>query len=244
MNSRSADEPALPRALELLWQDSAPPRRGLNRQGIVAAAIELADTDGLGALSMARLAERLGCGTMSLYRHVANKDELVVFMLSAAPDPPPAPPDADWRAALSDWANGLWDVYHQHPWILRASTSGLPADPGQLAWLDAGLAALRGTPLTEHDKLAAVMSVLYFVRGAAALDLEAGSLDASQYPQLLRRLMDPARYPALAAALSAGVFDGADDDPSAGLASGLRRLLDGIGVEVTAANTDSRSGDG
>jgi AcrR family transcriptional regulator len=242
--SSSADESPLPRALELLWHDSAPPRRGLNRQRIVAAAIEFADADGLGALSMARLAERLGCGTMSLYRHVANKDELVVFMLSAAPDPPPAPSDANWRAGLTDWAHGLWDVYHRHPWILQAASSGLPADPGQLAWLDAGLAALCGTPLAEHDKLAAIMSVLYFVRGNAALDLEAGSLDSSQYPELLGRLVEPARFPALAAALAAGVFDGADDDPRAGLDSGVRRLLDGIGVEIASTNADSHSGDG
>ncbi|MDT5111952.1 MAG: hypothetical protein QOE20_3842, partial [Mycobacterium sp.] len=80
MTSRKADETPIPRALELLWQGPSPSRRagGLSRERIVAAAIELADADGLGALSMARLAERLGCGTMSLYRHVANKDELVV----------------------------------------------------------------------------------------------------------------------------------------------------------------------
>ena len=71
-------EAPLPRALEILWGDAPSGRRtrGLSRERIVEAAIELADTDGLAALSMARLAERLGCGTMSLYRHVANKDEL------------------------------------------------------------------------------------------------------------------------------------------------------------------------
>jgi AcrR family transcriptional regulator len=243
MTGHSTDEPPLPRALELLWHDSAPARRGLNRQRIVAAAIEFADAEGLGALSMARLAERLGCGTMSLYRHVANKDELVVFMLSAAPDPPPGQSAANWRAALTNWANGLWDVYHQHPWILQAASSGPPADPGQLAWLDTGLAALRETPLTERDKLAAVTSVLIFVRGTAALDLEAGSLDASRYPELLRRLVDPARFPALAAALAEGAFDDADDDPRAGLDAGLRRLLDGIGVAFAATKTDSSLGD-
>jgi AcrR family transcriptional regulator len=246
MTSDDADDTPIPRALELLWRGPNPARRasGLTRERIVAAAIELADADGLSALSMARLAERLGCGTMSLYRHVANKDELVVFMLSAAPAPPPVLSDANWRAALSDWASGLWDVYHQHPWVLAAASSGLPADPGQLAWLDAGLAALASTPLAERDKLAAVMSVLHFVRGAAALDLEAGSLDASQYAGLLRRLVDPARFPALAAAVSEGVFDDVDDDPRSGLDSGVRRLLDGIGVEIARANTDSRSGDG
>jgi AcrR family transcriptional regulator len=230
----SHDEP-LPRVLEMLWRDAAPVRRsrGLNRERIVAAAIELADADGLGALSMARLAERLGCGTMSLYRHVANKDELVTFMVSAGPGPPPTSAErADWRTALTDWANGLWDVYHRHPWILQTASAGPPADPGQLAWLEAGLAALGATGLSERDKMAAVMAVLHFARGAAALDIEAGHTDTSDYPGLLRRLLEADRFPALTAALAAGVFDNEDDDPHAEFRSGLRQLLDGIDVRI------------
>jgi AcrR family transcriptional regulator len=229
----TTDEP-LPRALQILWLD--PPARrtgGLSRERIVAAAIELADTDGLGALSMARLAERLGCGTMSLYRHVANKDELLTFMLSAAPAPPPTADPSDWRGALADWATGLWDVYHQHPWVLQTAAAGPPADPGQLAWLDAGLAALGATGLAERDKLAAVMAVLHYVRGAAALAIDAGQVDGPQYPALLRRLLDADRFPALAAAVEAGVFDDADDDHLAEFRSGLGQLLDGIAAKVT-----------
>jgi len=227
-------EEPLPRALEILWHDTPPRRtRGLSRERIVASAIELADAEGLGALSMARLAERLGCGTMSLYRHIANKDELVTFMLSAGPGPPPGPQDhTDWRGALTDWAVGLWDVYHRHPWILHAAAARPPADPGQLAWLDAGLAALAGTGLSERDKLAAVMAVLHFVRGAAALDIEAAHVDGPEYPALLRRLLDAGRFPALAAALEDGVFDRADDDPLAEFRSGLGQLLDGIEAKV------------
>jgi AcrR family transcriptional regulator len=230
-------EEPLPRALEILWGDAAPARRsrGLSRERIVAAAIELADADGLGALSMARLAERLGCGTMSLYRHVANKDELVTFMLSAGPGPPPAPKDrADWRGALTNWANGLWDVYHRHPWILQAAAAGPPADPGQLAWLDAGLAALGGTGLSERDKLAAVLAVLHFVRGAAALDIEAvGHVDGPEYPALLLRVLDADRFPALAVALADGVFDQTDNDPLSEFHAGLSQLLDGIATKIT-----------
>jgi AcrR family transcriptional regulator len=227
----------LPRALEILWQEASAPRRsgGLSRERIVAAAIELADADGLGGLSMARLAERLGCGTMSLYRHVANKDELVTFMLSTAPGPPPAPVDSsNWRAGLTDWATGLWNVYHQHPWVLAAAAAGPPADPGQVAWLDAGLAALRGTDLTERDKLAAVMAVLHFVRGAAALNIEAAQVEIPDYPMLLRRLLDEQRFPALAAALEAGAFDTADEDHLADFHSGLRQLLDGVATRMRA----------
>ncbi|WP_006245122.1 TetR/AcrR family transcriptional regulator [Mycolicibacterium tusciae] len=227
----------LPRALEILWHEpSAPGRsRGLSRERIVTAAVELADTEGLGALSMARLAERLGCGTMSLYRHVANKDELVTFMLSTAPGPPPAPTDsADWRGALRDWAAGLWDIYHRHPWVLAAAAAGPPADPGQLAWLNAGLAALSATGLPERDKLAAVMAVLHFVRGAAALNIEAAKVQGPDYPVLLRRFVDADRFPALAAALNAGVFDAADADHLDDFHSGLGQFLDGVAARMQA----------
>jgi AcrR family transcriptional regulator len=230
----TTDEP-LPRVLEILWRDAPPARRtrGLSRERIVAAAIELVETEGLNALSMARLAERLGCGTMSLYRHVANKDELVTFMLSTAPEPPPTPADpSDWRGALTDWATGLWDIYHRHPWILQTAAAGPPPDPGQLAWLDAGLAALGGTGLAERDKLAAVMAVLHYVRGAAALDIEAVQANLSNYPALLRRLLTADRFPALAAAVAAGVFDQEDDNPQAEFRSGLRQLLDGIAATI------------
>ena len=230
-------EEPLPRALKILWGDAPSGRRtrGLSRERIVEAAIELADADGLAALSMARLAERLGCGTMSLYRHVASKDELVTFMLSSGTGPPPGRMDrADWRGALADWAVGLWDVYHQHPWILQAAAVSPPADPGQLAWLDAGLAAVGGTGLSEHDKLAAVMAILHFARGAAALHIEAaGHVEGPDYPALLRRVLDAERYPALAAALEDGAFDAGDNDPLAEFQSGLRQLLDGIAARVT-----------
>lgn len=237
MTSQSGDDAPLPRALELLWGEAAPARRsrGLTRERIVTAAIELADADGLGALSMARLAERLGSGTMSLYRHVSNKDELLVFMLSAAADPPPpAAEPANWRRALADWADGLWEVYHRHPWILQAASAGPPADPGQLSWLNAGLSALAATTLSEGDKFGAVMAVLHFARGAAALAIEAGATPDLEYPGLLKRLIDGARFPALAAAIEAGVFDGANRDPLAEFHSGLEQLLDGVEVKVAA----------
>jgi AcrR family transcriptional regulator len=225
----------LPRALKILWEDAAPSRRtsGLTRERIVAAAVELADSEGLGALSMARLAERLGCGTMSLYRHVTNKDELVTFMLSAAPGPPPRRPDnADWSGALTDWSVGLWDVYHRHPWVLQTASAGPPADPGQLAWLNAGLATLVDTGLAERAKLAAVMAALHFVRGAAALAIDAGRVAGPDYSGLLRRVLDADRFPALAAAVEAGAFDDADNDQLAEFRSGLKQLLDGIAARI------------
>ncbi|MCT7658192.1 TetR/AcrR family transcriptional regulator [Mycobacterium deserti] len=224
----------LPRALKILWRDPQPEGRGrgLSRPRIVAAAVELADAEGLAALSMARLADRLGCGTMSLYRHVASKDDLVTFMLSTAPGPPPSTYSADWCVALENWAAGLWDVYHRHPWVLQAAAAGPPADPGQLAWLDAGLAALGGTGLAERDKLAAVMAILHFVRGAAALDIEAGGAETPGFATLLRRVVTADRFPALAAAIADGVFDQPDHDRRADFRSGLAQILDGVATRI------------
>lgn len=228
------DDAQLPPALAALWQETATPQRtsrGLSRAAIVAAAIDLADADGLAAVSMARVAERLGCGTMSLYRHVANKDELVTFMLATAPGPPPPQSATKWSRALADWAHGLWDVYHRHPWVLQASTAGPPADPGQVAWLEAGLATLSGTSLDEREKLSAVLAVLHFVRGAAALDIDAGAGHHGSYPAMLRPVLDPDRFPALSAALTAGAFERTGVDDAFG--DGLRWLLDGIGRRNT-----------
>lgn len=206
--------------------------RNLSRTRIVDAAIELADTDGLAGLSMARLADKLGCGTMSLYRHVATKDELQMLMTSVAVGAPPAVAGRDdWQAAVSEWADGLWEVYHRHPWILAVTAAYPPVDPGQLAWLDAGLAALSSARLAEHHKVAAVMAVLHYTRGAAALDIDATRSKQAPFTAQLHELVESERFPALSAAVRAGAFDG-DGDRMADFHSGLRQLLDGVRTRI------------
>ncbi|MEO3811478.1 TetR/AcrR family transcriptional regulator [Sphaerisporangium sp. B11E5] len=252
MSEKTGDE--LPRTLEVLWGRRAGrrtrgPAQALSLDRIVEAAIAIADTDGLPALSMARLAERLGCATMSLYRHVANKDELQMFMMDAAPGPPPdiAPAPADWRGELRRWAVELVAVYHRHPWILHLSAAGPPPmDPGQLAWMDAGLRALGGTPLRPREKMSVLLLVMHYVRGDAHLssnDLRAAPSPAREpspaYGALLARLITPERFPALAEILDAGVFDERDGegprtDPATHFGFGLDRILDGVETLVRA----------
>jgi AcrR family transcriptional regulator len=243
----------LPRSLEALWK-RADRRRGAAKQAlslerIVAAAIEVADAEGLAGLSMARVAEKLGCATMSLYRHVPSKDDLQVFMMDAAPGEPPdlALADGDWRAGLERWAHALRAVYLRHPWVLQITGTSPPLEPGQLAWLDRGLAALRSTRLRPAEKLSVIMFLLYYVRGEAQLAAgraRGGPPDAAsdrevlaRYGGMLAQLIDPERFPALGEAIAAGVFDPARDDTGASqhFEFGLARVLDGIAALEGAA---------
>ncbi|MFC4533962.1 TetR/AcrR family transcriptional regulator [Sphaerisporangium dianthi] len=246
MSEKSGSE--LPRTLEVLWGRHAErrtrgPAQALSLDRIVTAAIAIADTEGLPALSMARLAERLGCATMSLYRHVANKDELRMFMLDAAPGPPPDIPatPADWRGELRRWAVELVGVYHRHPWILQMTAMGPPPlDPGQLAWMEAGLRALGGTALRPREKMSVLLLVTHYVRGDAQLatnDLRATAGQEQHpspaYEELLTRLVDTERFPALSELLDAGVFgefdgEGPGTSPAGHFGFGLDRILDGV----------------
>ena len=204
------------------------------RPGRIQAEIEIADADGVAALSMARLAERLGSAPMSLYRHVSNKDELLVFMMDAASGEPPALPPG-WRPGLEAWARALRGVYFAHPWILPVTAGRPPLEPAQLSWLDRGLSAFADTALPHGDRFEAVMTVLNYVRGEAqliAVLLRDGSavLDGQdEYARMIATFVRPDRFPALAAASDAGIFRaGGGVDVDGSFQFGLARVLDGI----------------
>lgn len=249
MGMGKADD-ELPRSLERLWARAGRPSRGSQRalslDRVVSAAIEIADAEGLAALSMAHLAKRLGCATMSLYRHVAHKDELFVFMMDTAPGPPPIVDAAarDWRGGLERWARELRTVYYRHPWILQIIAGRPPLEPGQLAWLDSGLRALKGARLGPKQAMSVILLVVNYVRGEAQIAtglLQRQKLTRRQardmqawYGRTLARLVDAERFPALAEISAAGVFGREDASGAADFDFGLARLLDGVQVWVKA----------
>lgn len=223
------------------------PKPGLTLDGIVRAGIRVADADGIGAVSMSRVAAEAGVSTMALYRYVRAKDELLELMTDAAiGDPPPIDPAAGWRAGLTAWAQACREAFLKQPWALRVPISGPPATPHQLAWMEAGLAVLAGTRLLEQEKLSVVLLVNGHVRNDAtmAADMQAAtravdtSLDEAiaAYGKLLRLLVDPARFPALGRIIDSGVLEQADDQYDEFL-FGLDRILDGVGILV-----DQRAG--
>jgi AcrR family transcriptional regulator len=178
---------------------------------------------------MARVAERTGSATMSLYRHVRNKDELVALMLEAAVGVPAAANDAanGWRGLLERWASDLLVVARRHPWTLDLPLARLPIGPNRSAWLDRSLQALADTALPEHEKAALVLLVNDYVFSQARLEVQLPDVSAAGW-RLLPRLVTAERYPAMRRALDAGVFAGGGRDRDVVFRFGLDRILDGI----------------
>jgi AcrR family transcriptional regulator len=233
----------LPASIQAAWglreRPGKGPRPGLSLRRIVAAAVKVADSEGLAAVSMSRVAAELGASTMSLYRYVAAQAELRAG--GAA--------DGGWGVGLSRWARVELDFHRRHPWVVRVPISGPPVAPNQVAWLERGLDCLRDTGLAEGEKLSVILLLTGFVRNYATLEAdlsEAARASGSDpqaampnYGRLLAKLTDADRFPALHAVIAAGVFDGPEDpqdleDLNAEFAFGLDRVLDGIDALVRA----------
>src|SRR5258706_13518729 len=156
----------LPASLEQAWglrgRPHRGPRPGLSLERIVAAAVRIADADGLAAVSMNRVAAELGTGTMSLYRYVAAKDELVTLMVDAAWGPAPwtqasGAPGEDWRSGLSRWASGMQAFQPPHPRGLPVPISGLCIRANWGSWVEPGLRGLCETRLHAAGKGSVVL---------------------------------------------------------------------------------------
>lgn len=236
----------LPADVALMWRLREKPRRGpkpsLTLDDIVAAAIAIADAEGLAAVSMAKVAERLGNSTMALYRHLKSKDDLLVIMSDAAIErPEPMPEGVDWRTGLTFWADGVLTAFRRHPWYSKVPISGPPAGPNNLAWFDSALGALKDTGLPEEAKVGVVMGLITYVQGQIrmAFDLAAGyaeNPDAfQQFGSTLRQVADPRVYPAVARTVEAGVFDEVgsfEEDNEADFDFGLQLYLDGVAAFI------------
>src|SRR5690349_17259651 len=147
----------------------------LTRERIVAAAIRVADAEGLAQLSMRRIATELGAAPMSLYRHVNGKDELLVSMMDnvIAEDPLPARPPKGWRAQLELSSRLQWQSFRHHPWLAQALSITRPQlIPNGMRHTEWALRALDRSGLTIQEMMHVHTTLFSHVRGLA-LNLEA-----------------------------------------------------------------------
>jgi AcrR family transcriptional regulator len=127
-----------------------PDRKPLNRERIVAAALALADTDGVAALSMRTLAGRLGCAPMSLYNHVADKDELLTAMLEAVADEiEPPEPNREPLDNIRTRAISTRQALVRHPWAAELWQRSVPG-PARTRLMEQLLAMLARTDLSPE----------------------------------------------------------------------------------------------
>jgi AcrR family transcriptional regulator len=125
-------------------------RLALNRERVLEAAVDLADREGVGALTMRRLARQVGVEAMTLYYHVGKKDELLDAMLDRvieSIDPPEL--DAEWRACVRQTAVSAHVTFVSHPWAANLVLSTKGPNRARLRWMNAMLGTLRGAGFTD-----------------------------------------------------------------------------------------------
>jgi len=240
------------RTIELLWgvrRRRRGPRPSLSGEQIVAKAMELTDRDGLGGLSMRRLADELGITAMSLYGYVPSKAELLDVMSDRAYGEITSrgDPAAPWQTRLAALARQHWALLLSHPWLLQIAASRPLLGPNVTALYDAELAAVDGLGLTDIEMDLIVSLLDDYVRGAARGAAEAAEAQArtgmsdqqwwEAYGPLLAEVLDPARYPtAVRVGSAAGAEYDAAHDPDRSFTFGLQRIIDGIDAFISTAS--------
>jgi AcrR family transcriptional regulator len=247
------------RSMDLLWGRSQPatrgPKAGLDVTTVVRAGIDLADAEGLGALSMRRVAERLGIGTMSLYTYVPGKAELLDLMVDSVfgerLDEAGLVPDAGLRGRLEAIAREQWGFFERHPWTLSIASGRSVLGPNEAASYDRALSTVADLGIPARDAVAIVDAISMFVRGAARDAAEAAGAEAAtgkselewwtERDAILNEVMTPERFPTLARLAAGGGFDVPPETENYNVRFivddfefGLQRLLDGIEGHVGA----------
>ncbi|MFG2843375.1 TetR/AcrR family transcriptional regulator [Kitasatospora sp. NPDC048296] len=236
------------RSLALLWGAPEEPRTGrsgpkpgLSVDAIVSAGITVADAEGMAALSMRAVGERLGRTAMALYTYVPGKAELLDLMhdRALAELPVDLPLLDGWRAAVEAWAEQLYDCYLRHPWVLQVSQARPVLGPAELAAMEGLLSALQPAALTPGRLRGAVAALWQFVRGMAATTADTRGAAAAtgvtdedwwtaRSAQLAELAPDfPSRFPLLTA-LQSATGGAPEESGREAFRTGLAVLLDGI----------------
>ncbi|MFC0625530.1 TetR/AcrR family transcriptional regulator [Kribbella deserti] len=232
------------RTLELLWGVQAAPTRGPKPAHTVAdvvrAAIEVADAEGLAAMSIRRVADHLGVGAMTLYRYVPGKAELLDLMVdTVSGELTRAEPTGEWRADLEATARDVRALYLRHRWLVQVATSRPPMGPNIMAKYEHELSIVEGIGLSDIDMDAAIALVNEYVHGAVRAAIESDQIQKEsglthgqwwvQLAPVLAKVPQLENYPlANRVGTAVGVEFNAPYDPDYSFEFGLGRVLDGI----------------
>lgn len=212
------------------------PKPAYSRADIAAAAVRIADADGIDAVSMRRVAGELGCGTMSLYNYVPRKEDLSELMVDAVSgeyELPAGPPGSDWRAEMLALGRQTRGIMQRHPWLPRIMSALYGFSPNALRYLEHCLGALEGLDAPYGTKMELIGmvngSVMTYVVNEVAMAERARALPWSKEQEQQARFAYLAgqiaggAYPQLAAAFTEGPAPGDADELFERM---LNRLLD------------------
>ncbi|PSR58187.1 TetR family transcriptional regulator [Nocardia sp. MDA0666] len=248
-----AGDPA--RTLELLWrQPGRAPTRGPKQRSsvdeVVAAAVDIADSEGSAALTMRAVAAKLGLTPMATYTYVPGKAELLDLMLDwvYARMPRTELTGKPWRERVAAVAQDNRTMLARHRWVAYVPTTRPPLGPGLAAKYDHELSAFDGLGLSDVEMDAALTYLLGFVTAVSriAIDTDRAAADSGvsdrewweRTAPVLEQVFDPQRYP-LAARVGSAAGQAHDSAYSADHAwdFGLARVLDGLAVLVERSGT-------
>jgi AcrR family transcriptional regulator len=225
-------------------RDAAP---ALSRAAIVAAAIEIADTEGLEAVSIRKLATKLNARPMSLYSHIERKGDLIDLMVDEVvggfilPDGPPAD---DWKEGLRQIAHRTRETARAHPWMIATSFHRPHVGPNTLRHIDQSLGAVSSLPLSPERKRSVLLAVDTYTLGFARWEvkkMKAGTAcegmaddgpSAEDLDAYLAEQAASGKYPHLAEIAKEDLTLGVKAE---GFEVGLDWLLAGIAAEVGEA---------
>jgi AcrR family transcriptional regulator len=237
---------------DLIWMRPERPQRtqptGLNREQIVHAAIELADAEGELAVSMRRIAAKLGVGTMSLYWYLSSKQDLFDLVLDAlfGEIALPTLPSGDWRADLHLLASQMRSLLLRHPWLSALLNSHPPLGPHGLRYAEFCFAALERCGVDSATMISVVETLNGYVMGFVQSKI--AEMAARQHRRLteqgwrkaiapyIRKVAMTGQYPTVARLL---LEENTLNNEETGFAFGLDCVLDGIALHMTTGHASN-----
>ncbi|WP_017574781.1 TetR/AcrR family transcriptional regulator [Nocardiopsis kunsanensis] len=233
----------------LLWRGSpTSPRSRISTRSITTLAVELADREGLDAVTIRRLAEEAGVTAMALYPHIGGRAELVELMLDhvagATYEAASIPESTDWRSRITAIAEANWASCRAHPWITDLATGRPVPGPGASTKYETELRALDGIGLSDIDMEHTLTALLSLVQGTARATLatqgarqpgEDQDVDwwANIEPALTTAIGDRTRFPtASRVSRTLGEETGKANDPEGAYRRGVGLLIDGIAQRI------------
>lgn len=223
-------------------RNSRGPDPTYSREQITAAAIKIADAEGLEAVSMRRIARELNAGPMSLYRYLGSKEDLLDLMVDAvqAEDPLPDKPSGDWRADLTELAERGRAMLLRHPWTTSVTTSRPSFGPNSLRVFEYSLSCVDGLGLSIDEMLSIVLNLIGYVRNfvqGMLAEAEASRRTkmtedewrATQTPYL-KQIIESGKYPLFTKVIVEAALPHLD--PERVFRIGLDNLLDGIAAKL------------